>query len=248
MRKLFSLSLIFFTFILVSCSSDTTNQNSTDKDNAENNNVTTAANNNTPTGEATNNNTAVAAPETDSKKKALLKKMIGTHKLKAIEGLSGVNTMMEYNLNDGKWSASESSNVGGEREAYDIELSADQLSLLNTMQLTVKDDLTIVLSSKDTDHFSVTYQEKGMAYKAQGEISGGSIPKELNAETDFFGDSGNLYLYLKAGTEDDVKSINITEIFADAVALNVDGSTGNFVLTVFNSECCDEASYTFKKN
>lgn len=250
MKKLFSLSLIFFSFILLSCSSDAGNQTNTGKDNNNTSNTATdnGANGNTDANGNSNSNTATPAPEADSKKKALMKTLVGTHRLVAIEGLTGANTMFDYTQKDGKWTAGGSSNSGGEREAYDIDLDQDALNILNSMEVIVKDDLTVILASEDMDQFSVSYQDKGMAYKAQGEVSGASIPKDLNADTDFFGDAGSLYLYLKAGTEEDVQSINITEAIVNAVALHVDGNTGNFVLTVFDSECCDEANYTFKKN
>ena len=67
-----------------------------------------------------------------SEKKNTLIKLKGDHKLNSISGFMGANTIVDYIIENGKWTASGSSNMGGMREGYDIELTKDDLKKLKS--------------------------------------------------------------------------------------------------------------------
>ena len=99
-----------------------------------------------------------------SQKKSTLIKLKGEHKLSSISGFMGVNTMLDYYIENGKWIASGSSNSGGMREGYDIELSKEDLKKLQSMKIFVSDDLSISLICDNKEYFKSPFQEDEMNY------------------------------------------------------------------------------------
>lgn len=67
--------------------------------------------------------------QSDSKQE-ILNNLVGEYKLNAISYFAGANTMGDYGIENGKWIANELSNHGGQREGYDIKLTAVVLQKL----------------------------------------------------------------------------------------------------------------------
>lgn len=184
-----------------------------------------------------------------SKKKELLQTLVGTHQLVNISGFTGANTMLDYTLEDSVWSTWGSSNVGGEREAFDIEMSEEGMRKLNSMKIVVDDSLNLRIECLGVVYRSIPFKEDGMSYflsiKPEEFIS--NVPEDLKPASTFLKE--DLYLY----AEDEIPAremelVDIMEISADAAILNYDTREHLFELILFEGGCCNTGIYTFKKN
>ncbi len=222
------LVVIFFASLLVACNSSSTNAGEKPSDSL---NVSSLA----------------PAEPVMSPKQTLLKAAIGAHALQSIYGSMGANTMFDFVLENGKWSASGSAISNATREAYDIDLSEDALQKLESMKMEVAEDLSVTFSCEEESIYSAPFKEKGMSYflqKAPGDFIG-SIPKELNDTTTISGDY--LYLYAKDQiAEADMQVFDFIGIVCDAVLLRYNCRTKEFELTVFYADCCENATLVFK--
>ena len=186
--------------------------------------------------------------EDDSEDKAaLLQSLVGEYYLESISGFAGANTMMDYYLEDETWAASGSSNNGGQREGYDIELSSDDLERLASAKIVVSSDLSVHYSCKGVSYFKAPFQADRMTYKLQGApedfIMG--VPEGLEASTTFL--EGSLMLYAEDNIpEEKMKPIDIAEVWADAVVIGYDLVDSAFVMSLFYGDCCDNSTYTFR--
>lgn len=181
-----------------------------------------------------------------SEKETLLRSLVGEHKLISVSALTGANTMIEYTLDEGTWSAAGSSNVGGMREGYDLELSQHDLDRLNSAKIVVTSDLTVYFSCMDKQYFNTPFDAEGMTYllKTPAQDFYGMVPEALEAETTFLND----YLYLYAEDQIDeelIGAIDVVEVFADAVIVAC-SSAGQFEMSLFYGDCCDQSTYVFE--
>jgi hypothetical protein len=197
--------------------------------------------------ESQTNTSESTSEETMSEKKKVLTSLIGEHKLQSISGAMGMNGMFDYTKNAGKWSATESALSMGMREAYDVDLSKNDLKHLNSMAITVGDDLSVSLMSNGKEFFKTSFNENGLGYflknSPEDYISG--VPEKLTPETTFL--DGSLYLFAKDFiSENDMNKINITSAYVDAAMLSYNTKSKQFELSLFLGECCDNATYFFK--
>jgi hypothetical protein len=182
----------------------------------------------------------------DSEKKKLLKELRGEHTLVSISAFIGANTMADYVLDNGKWSASGSSNQGGMREGAEIKLNKKELSLLSSMKIIVSDDLTVKFTCEGKDYISTSFKEDGMEYllkKAPKEYSS-HMSEKLNSSSTSL--EGYTYLYANDKFENSsLESVDIAGVMANAAVLKINEKTKKFELVLFYNDCCDNAIYTF---
>ncbi len=182
-----------------------------------------------------------------SEKKSTLIKLKGDHKLNSISGFMGANTMVDYTIENGKWTASGSSNMGGMREGYDIELTKDDLKKLQTMKIVVSDDLSVSLYYNNKEYFKAPFKEDGFSYslkKSPKEYSS-HMSENLKANSTFIDDY--LYFYAKDNfKETELENLDIVGVLADAVVIKYNTKTNEFEMSLFYSACCDNSIYIFK--
>lgn len=234
MKKVFYLSLILSASIIYSCAADL----SSGKDIAE---ATIDLQK-----EGSDVDSSSAQVEM-SRKKELLTSLIGDHNLDYIEGLMGANTMVEYIIHDAVWSASSSSNVGGEREVYPMALSNEDQKQINSMNISVAENLTVTFSCGGKDYFSVPFAEDEMSFILMRPVENfdSVIPEALKESTTFI--NNDLYLYVNDGfAVNELSGADILEIEADAAMLSYNETSKSFELSLFYGECCDTGIYKFK--
>jgi len=189
-----------------------------------------------------NNNTE----QTESPKKALLTQMIGKHKLSNISAFMGANTMAEYTLANGTWSAEGSSVSAGEREPYTIELSDADKQKLNSMEIVVSQSLEVSLVCDGKTYVTVPFKENGMEWKlkkAAKEYSN-ALPEALTENN--FQIAGITYLFAQDQYEDGkLAVIDIAGVMADALSIGINENTKKFEVNMFFGDCCDASTYTF---
>lgn len=182
-----------------------------------------------------------------SRKKKTLINLIGEHKLSSISGFMGANTMVDYNIENGKWFASGSSLSGGMREGYDIELSKDDLKKLQSMKIVVSEDLSLSLLCNNKEYFKTPFQEEGLSYflKKSPKDYESNMSIHLKPNSTFIDDY--LYLYAKDNVkESEINYVNIVQVAADAIVLKYNTKADEFEMSLFYGDCCDNSSYTFK--
>ena len=191
-------------------------------------------------------NTIDLTKEEISSKKLILSEGIGEYKLNSISSLMGMNSLVDHHIENDKWIASGSSNSGGMREGYDIDLSEDDLAKLNSMSIIISNDLTLSLSCNGMTFFNTPFKEDGMSYflnKAPSEYS--TYMSENLTENNTIIDE-YLYLYAKDNCEEsELTFINIAEISADAVVIKYDFKIKQFEMVLFYGDCCDNSTYIF---
>jgi hypothetical protein len=187
------------------------------------------------------------AKEEISEKKSTLIKLKGDHKLNSISGFMGANTIVDYVIENGKWTASGSSNMGGMREGYDVELTKDDLKKLQTMKIVVSDDLSVSLYCNNKEYFKAPFKEEGFSYslkKSPKEYSS-HMSENLKANSTFIDDY--LYFYVKDNfKESELENLDIVGVLADAVVIKYNTKTNEFEMSLFYSACCDNSIYLFK--
>lgn len=221
---------LFIAIVLISCGGESKNIQQKSDDLAE------------------NSLESINIPEEEvSQKKSTLNKLVGEHKLSSISGLMGVNTLNDYYIENGEWIASGSTNSGGRREGYDIDLSKADLNKLKTMKIVVSEDLSLSLFCNDKEFFRTPFQEDGMSYflKKSPKNYETSKFKNLNSTSTFIDDY--LYLYAKDEVlESDISFVDILQLGADAVVLKYNFKADELELILFYGDCCDSSTYTFK--
>jgi hypothetical protein len=192
-------------------------------------------------------NTIDLTKEGISSKKLILSEGIGEYKLNSISSLMGMNSLLDHQIENDKWIASGSSNSGGMREGYDIDLSEDDLAKLNSMSIIISNDLTLSLSCNGTTFFNTPFKEDGMSYflnKAPSEYS--SYMSENLTENNTIIDE-YLYLYAKDNCEEsELSFINIAGISADAVVIKYDFKVKKFEMVLFYGDGFDKSTYIFE--
>lgn len=180
-------------------------------------------------------------------KQALLIDLQGKHPLSSITGFAGANTMYDYLKKGDTWFAEGSSIHHGRREPFDIELDAEDVLVLEGLQISVQKDLSVDIMVNDTSIISIPFNPDGMrielSQKPEAYIMG--VPDSLGPSTTLINDM----LYL--ATKDEVKGnilapIDLVIGIADAYTLAYNVLENQFELTLFFADCCDNAIYLFK--
>jgi len=187
----------------------------------------------------------VEQAEEISPKKALLTKLVGEHKLISISALRGVNTMVDYSIDEnGKWSAGESFLYGGMREFVKINLTKIDRARLESMKIIVAEDLTIKISCNGKDYFSIPFQENEMKNEPSDPNQTADIPDSTSANSTFPG--GYLDLFTKNQlAEPEISDLDVLEMMADAIQLQFNTKTNTFEMTLSVSDIGDSATFTF---
>ena len=181
-------------------------------------------------------------------KESILEREKGEHSLGSISALYGANTLYDYRKSDDGWSAEGSSTSGGRRTPFDIDLGPEELSVLNSLTVGVKDDLSVDLVCNNRVLFSVPFEDAGNNFKLSRSneeyIMG--VPAGLSAENNII--DNKLYLTVKDQLPySELKEIDIVIETADAYSLAYNTQNDGFELTLFYADCCDNATYYFEK-
>jgi hypothetical protein len=192
-------------------------------------------------------NSTSPAVEVLSKKKSLLRGLVGEHKLTSISGFMGANTMVDYAIEKGKWVATGSMIMEGEREGYAEELSPEVLAKLKSMKIVVGDDLSVKVVCNGKDYFNSSFSDTGMNFllKKSPKDYESQLPATLNASATFIDD--NLFIYAKDSfNETELADIDLVQVSANVVAISYNVKTKEFGLQMFYGDCCDNSTYIFK--
>ena len=184
------------------------------------------------------------ATKPKSPKEETLRGLVGQHTLSSISAFIGVNTTADYTCDNGVWKGFESSNLGGQREGADVELTEDDLASLRSAKIVVSDDLKVHFSCNDQSYYETPFQADGMTFQLSGAPSDAS--DGLSATTTIKDDF--LYLYAK----DQIDFVNFdyaafVGVMTDAAVLRYNLKTKTFELAIFQSDCCDNAIFYFAK-
>ena len=180
-------------------------------------------------------------------KKAILDRAKGLHSLGSISAFYGANTFYDYTIIDGVWSAEGSSISGAKRTPFDIDLGAEELAILNSLAVLVKEDMSIDVLCKNDVFFNVPFEDAGNNFKLSREnedyIMG--VPNGLSPKNNIIDDK--LYLTVK----DEVPYSEINEIdlvidISDSYSLLYNTQNDTFELTLFLADCCANATYYFE--
>jgi len=238
MKKLTTQILCSFLLLLmlVSCGNESANNGG---EATTNTTVTTPS-------EGGETGTTAPAEQPKSEKEEILKSLVGDHKLEGISGMMGMNTMFDYAQDGGQWIGTGSENMGGEREAYDMTPGDYALTLLETMQITVNEDLSIEVKANESTYISIPFKAEGMQYDLSKPLS---EYMSLSAEFDANTTMKDNFLYIAASDKEDISNIgamDIAEIFPNSYLLRYSTATKTLELDLFSSEGTDMATYTFK--
>lgn len=177
-----------------------------------------------------------------SPKYAALKKAIGEHKLNSVSGMMGANTMIDYYIENGKWVGSSSYLSEGMREGQDASFEQDQLAGLNSAKIVVHPDLSVTFECNGKIFFKELFNENGMTFQVSNASS--TQFSELSS-TAILVDNAIYLLAKDQLSEEEISFSSLANIIADAIILRMDTETGSFHLDVFQSECCDECTFSF---
>ena len=188
-----------------------------------------------------------APPEPMSKKKETLTKLVGEHSLFSISGFMGANTMIDYTLKNGKWSAVGSSIYMAQRESFDQEITASDLKKLNSMKIIVNPDLSVSFSCNGKEFENIPYQEDGMSYslKKAPKDYYSAIPEKLNIKTTFIDDELFLFASDKTSAKK-MEELDIMSVLPNTLVIKFNSKTNEFIAQLINSEMSDNGVYSFK--
>lgn len=188
--------------------------------------------------------------EEQSEKFKLLTSMIGKHELSYIDGMVGMNSMFNFSSKDGVWKGEGSSNEGGERDGYDIEIGNMQLKKLKSLSIVVSEDLTVTLEGNGKTYCVIPYDENLKELKLDNSkeyMEYDVIPKDLSEEKSVF-NSWHYLLVRDDLSKDLLYDINAAGAFdADYICIKVSENLKEFQMEMRAGACCDQATYVFKK-
>ena len=172
----------------------------------------------------------------------------GKHSLSSISGFSGANTLYDYTKTNDIWDAGGSSIHQARREPFNIPLDTKQQALLNGLEIHVQKDLSIVVRANDTLILSIPFNPNGPLINLSGNTEGYvlRVPDSLNSSTAFVNEV--LYLAVVDVIKGNMLSpIDVVIGNSDAYKLTYNVLERQFELTLFYSNCCDNAIYLFNQ-
>lgn len=178
-----------------------------------------------------------------SMKKRMLTSLIGEHKLISISALAGMNTLLDYYIQKGKWIAKGSSLNQGTREGFDIRLNQDELSKLTSFKIIVNEDLSVSVSCKNKIYFSIPYDDAGMLFDIDLSNEYSMLPSNIEAKTTFLEEK--LFLFATDKIQESISTeLSMNDLYiSNSVYLLYDTKKKTFELTFFNG---DNSSFEFK--
>ena len=169
-----------------------------------------------------------------SEKQALLIDLQGKHSLSSISGFSGANTMYDYLQEGSRWVAEGSSIHQGRREPFDIDLDTREYRILNELQISVKNDLSIDILLGDSVVLSIPFNKKGPFIHLSGNTEDYvlRIPDSLDSNSTTI--NNELFLAIEDGVSNaKLSPIDIVIGISDAYKLIFNLLEGRFELTLF---------------
>lgn len=100
-----------------------------------------------------------------SLKKRIIKRAVGIYHLNNISGFAGANSLSDTYKENGHWVSTSSSIEEGMREAYDNDLTKNDLGLLNSARIEVDSTLTIRMMLGNEEILKTNYVPNGMDYQ-----------------------------------------------------------------------------------
>jgi outer membrane murein-binding lipoprotein Lpp len=178
-----------------------------------------------------------------SLKKKMLTSLIGEHNLISISALAGMNTLLDYNIQKGKWIAKGSSLNQGIREGFDIRLNQDEISKLTSFKIIVNEDLSVNVSCKNKIYFSIPFDDAGMLFDIDLTNDYSMLPSNIEAKTTFLEEK--LFLFATDKIQEAISTeLSMNDLYINnAVYLSYDTKKKTFELTFFNG---DNSSFEFK--
>lgn len=180
-------------------------------------------------------------------KREILTKAIGTYVLDSISGSGGANTMWESWRKNGTWTSNVSSIEQARREFSDVDLSHDDLRVLNGMMISVDASLATHLAVGNKVLLTIPYRDAGMQYEI-------NQPHDSTVEEDLAKMSPSTTvlderLYLLARDATDLAqsmSGNFLPLeHADIAILDYSVTAKAFEVYLRDGNCCDGAVFRF---
>jgi hypothetical protein len=187
----------------------------------------------------------------------ILSNLKGEYKLNSIYGSRGLNTELEFWIEDGIWKAHTSSIVNNieegisQRDGNYLKLSKKEINKLNSMKITVGQDLSVSFINVNDTIFKTPFIESGMSYLITNSLDNYKIDKDililLNKNTTNINDK--LYLFAKDGLNLQELDFNkITGFYSDLVIILYDLKSQEFVMELKENNNGDNLYYSFKKH
>jgi hypothetical protein len=125
-----------------------------------------------------------------SKKRKITTSLIGEHKIERVSRLIGANGMEDFYFENNKWKASGSSIYQAMRRPYKVDITNEDLSVLNTLKIIVNKDLSINLISKNQIILTIPYNDELNLFEVS-KLGGDhlyeiSLDDKINQNTIFF--------------------------------------------------------------
>jgi hypothetical protein len=165
-------------------------------------------------------------------RKEVLQSMIGEHQLNQISALMGANTMVSFHPEQGEWSGSGSSLSMGQREAYNMEISAEQRTMLKNCKIVVENDLSVHFVVNGKKLLSVPFNEKSMMYSVSQPITEVyTLPGDISPNTNFV--ENELYLALTDKFDPIVNSFaEIPGVISEIIFLSCNAESKSFQMII----------------
>ena len=100
-----------------------------------------------------------------SKKRKITTGLIGEYKIEKVSRLIGANAMEDFYFENKKWKASGSSISQARRQPYKVDITNEDLSILNTLKIVVNKDLSIDLISKNQIILTIPYNDENNLFE-----------------------------------------------------------------------------------
>ncbi len=181
------------------------------------------------------------SPKSDKYK--ALSSMIGDHNLSTIEMNSGMNTLIDYYIENGKWKVDASANYDGQREPIQMKISPQILQKLSSLKMRVNEDMSLSLLCNSIEIVKVNYSENGPDVQLeQPREDYMMIPSELSSTS--FNFENQIYLFAS-----DVNDSVLTE-FAPYEEANLNTfiiyiNKSSKAIYLITTNGMDQALYTF---
>jgi hypothetical protein len=94
-------------------------------------------------------------------KKEILQSLVGTHNLKSVSSLMGMNTLTDFFIQNGQWKGTMSVMQMGQRDVVDMDLEAETIKTLKSLKIVVAADLSLSLLHNGEIIFSTPFNENG---------------------------------------------------------------------------------------
>ena len=185
-------------------------------------------------------------------KKEILQSLFGESQLMSISGLMGANTMIsiEHTFTPvvDKWTGiASSSAMTGSREAFDMEITAQQVTILNSCRIVVQKDLSVYLTVNNKKILTVPFSENSMFLSLKKPLSEiAYLPSAIDQNTTFVDN----YMYLALTDKFDSTFSVLAEIpgvVSDVLLLRYNVETKQFEIVVAGYESIGTATFVFNR-